>query len=297
MKTKLPGECLEWFTFSSLSSKLPTQTASGQSWEEDLAVLLGLLLSDGEVNNKSNKILFSNKSEALHEVFKEKLESLFGIQKFTSWIDKKGVKITEVKNKDVREFLTKFLSDFRRKKVKGEERFPSLQTEKLRKLLENKNNARKFLQAFFSGDGSVVLSVKWHKRKSSWVFSRRVQVSCKNPSLRKFVAALLKTHFHMKPSVWDREIALERREDIQKFAEEINFLPSVRISRKSKNWFGIEKKALLEVLLKTFGISTRSFKKKEKEEIIESLIKLLPTAERVQVSTGQRGTLAGFRTS
>lgn len=259
------------------------QSASGQSWEEDLATLLGLLLSDGEVNTKTNRILFSNRSEVLHKVFREKLKKLFGIQVFTSWIDKKGVRITQVKSKEVRKFLTRILPQFRRKKLKGENNFPTLEVKELQKMLSKGNLVKKFLQAFFSGDGSVILGVKWHKQKSSWIFTRRVQVTCKNPSLKNFIAVLLRNKLGMKPQIWKKEIALERKEDIQKFAKEINFIPGVKISKKSKNWRKIEKRVLLNLVLRTFGMSLKNFK--DKEEIFEHLRKLLPAAERVQVPT------------
>jgi hypothetical protein len=55
----------------------------------DLGILIGLLITDGCVtwSGGSWRITFTGKSKELHKIFKEKVNKLFGINKFTEIID------------------------------------------------------------------------------------------------------------------------------------------------------------------------------------------------------------------
>jgi hypothetical protein len=57
----------------------------------DLGILVGLLLTDGSVTKSGSHrtIKFINKSERLHQIFKEKISCLFGVNEFQEWDDKR----------------------------------------------------------------------------------------------------------------------------------------------------------------------------------------------------------------
>lgn len=87
--------------------------------QEKLGILIGLLLTDGSVSKSGNsfQIEFTNKSENLHEVFKEEIRRLFQINNFTEISDSryKEIKRTKLRNKKICETLLKIVSTFRTK--------------------------------------------------------------------------------------------------------------------------------------------------------------------------------------
>lgn len=237
-----------------------------KEWE----ILVALLLTDGCVSS-GRFVIFHNKSEILHKLFRGKISELFGRVHFTERIEKNGTKRTQVSRKDIaKKLLQKCrLETFRRKRLKNGE-FPTVRIPSFIKKLSIQK-MRKFLQVAFSADGSISVSVRWHKGNKSWEIRRRIELTCKHPNLRKEFLEILKL-IGFSPRSSGDNITLERKNDIIKFAKEVRFVDGVKIGKDSKNWCGFEKNQILDLAIKTFKLRKEDLEKfKTKEEIIEFL--------------------------
>lgn len=239
----------------------------------DLGILIGLLLTDGCVSfsSRSWRITFSGKSEELLELFKQKMESLFGIKKFSEWTDEFGVKSLQVRQKQVASQLLTLVPTFRTKPFK-DGTFPPVKLPEFFSTLPISELA-KVMQAMFSADGSIVLGVKWRKDKRMWVFTRRVCFTSVTLSLKKQVTQILEEKFGMKPQIWKHDVVLERKSDIIKFKQVIGFVDRVQISKKSKVWEGFEKTQILDLAIKTLDFKKRDLQRFETREDIISFLK------------------------
>ena len=255
-----------------------SQTASSQIHASELSlnlgILVGLLLTDGCASHtKSNnwKITFTNKSEKLHRIFLEKMSNIFEVKKFHEWFD--SIKSTEVQSKEIFNHLMKLTPTFRTKPFNNGE-FPNSKIPEFIMLFD-KRNISKVLRVMFSADGSVCFGVKWHKSKNMWQFTRRVKFSSKHPAIKQQIAELLK-RFELNPETWEKEVVLERRNDLIEFKKEIGFIPGVKVTKNSKNWDGFEKNQILNLLIKSFKLKKKDLQQfKTKEEVINFLKRLL----------------------
>jgi len=238
----------------------------------DLGILVGLLLTDGCVSfsSRSWRITFSGKSEELLGLFKQKMKSLFGIEKFSERIDEFGVKSLQVRHKQVAGQLLSIVPTFRTKPFK-DGTFPLV---KLPEFFRTSpiNELARIMQAMFSADGSIVLGVKWRKDKKMWVFTRRVCLTSVSKSLKEQVAQILEEKFGMRPQIWKHDVVLERKSDIIEFKRLIGFVEGVKISKKSKIWDGFDKTQILDLAIKTFDLKKKDLQRfKVREEIISFL--------------------------
>lgn len=242
----------------------------------DLGILVGLLLTDGCVTHTiSNnwKITFTNKSEELHKIFREKITNIFGIKKFKEWFDKFNIKSTEIQNKAVFKSLLTLTPTFRSKQLDNGT-FPNSKIPEFIIALD-KENISEILKIMFSADGSICLGVKWHKNKNMWQFTRRIKFSSKHPVIKQQITELLR-RFDLNPKIWKKEIVLERKNDIIKFQKEIGFVPNVKVTKNSKNWEGFEKNEILELAVKTLKFKKKDLKHfKSKKEVINFLKSLV----------------------
>jgi len=234
---------------------------------ENMGILVGLLLTDGCVYS-SRFIVFHNKSEAMHELFRKQVTNIFGNVHFTERIENNGAKRTQVTSKSIVKNLIEIcnIKTFRRKQFKNG-KFPQV---KLPEFVKNLSASAltKFLRVIFSADGSISVSVRWHRRNKNWEIRRRLELTCKHPILRKDFLELIKnTGFTPRTSC--ENITLERKKDILKFAKDVRFVNKVVIGRDSKNWTGFEKNQILDLAVKTFIFKKKNLEKfKTKEEII-----------------------------
>ena len=233
----------------------------------NLGILIGLLLTDGWVSSK--QIGISNKSEEMHRIFKEKVSLLFGTQNFKERKSGFNVKQTEVNNISIVKTLIKIckLENFRRKPF-ANGLFPDVRLPEFIKELSNQEKC-KVLQTIFSADGSISLSIRWHKRNKKWEIRRRIELACKHPILRKDLIELLRSVGLRPVNSKNENITLEKKEDLIKFAKEIRFIDGVKISANSKIWHDIEKNKVLDLAVKTIKLDGHFLKKfKTKEEVI-----------------------------
>jgi hypothetical protein len=255
-----------------------SQTASGQirapELNVDLGILVGLLLTDGWINKKV--FGFASTSESLLHLFKEKTEKLFGKHHFVEFVDKRnGVHIIEVNNTKISKKLFELI------KPLGKKQLPHF----FFKL--NDNSLKEILKFVFSCDGSICLGVKWNKQEKRWKFTRKVKLTSWDSEIREGIAHILRK-LKINCTVENRDVVIERENEMIKFQKEIRFVNGVKISGKSKNWKGFEKNQILDLAIKTFKLKKKDLQHfKTKEEVINFLKSLLEApvadAERVQV--------------
>lgn len=237
---------------------------------EDLGVLVGMLLTDGCVAS-SKFLIFHNKSEVMHKLFQRQVTKIFGRVHFTERVEKNGTKRTQVTSrKIVKKLLTLCkIETFRRKQFENGE-FPEVRLPSFIKKL-SRDMRLKILQIIFSADGSVSVSVRWHKRNKNWEIRRRVELSCKHPQLRKDFLELIKS-VGLSPRISGNNITIEKKEDILKFAKEIRFIPGVKIGGDSKFWKGFEKNQILDLAIKSLSLKKKNLEKfKKKDDVINFL--------------------------
>ncbi len=238
----------------------------------DLGILVGLLITDGcvSVSNGNWKINFTNTSETLHKIFKDKMKKIFGVEKFTEYVDKKGVKSVEIKRKEIVQQLLKICPTFRTKRFDNG-KFPSA---KIPDFILNlpQEELSQIMRAMFSADGSVSLGVFWSTGKKSWNLLRRIKFSSHHPTIRKQIYKILKEKYVMVPQIWEDAVVIERYDDILKFYKKIGFVKGVVNTGDSRYWRGIEKISVLRTVCKTLG--RNDFRKLDsKEEVLDFLKK------------------------
>lgn len=239
--------------------------------KESLGILIGLLLTDGCVSDK-RFLIFHNKSEVMHQEFRKYVTEIFGDVHFTERFEVNGTKRTQVTSKKIVKKLLELseMATFRKKQF-DDGVFPET---KLPIFIKNlsKNSRSKLLQAIFSADGSISVSVRWHKGNKNWEIRRRVELSCKNPSLREDFFKLIKD-FGFSPRVSRENITMERKSDILRFTESVRFIPHLKIGGDSKYWKGFEKNKLLDLAAKTFDMERSDIEKFSKKEDVMRFLK------------------------
>lgn len=236
----------------------------------NLGILVGLLLTDGCVSSK-RFLVFHNKSEVMHQLFQKQVSKVFGDIHFTQRIESNGTKRTQVSSKLVVRKLLEMceIKTFRRKQFENG-KFPSV---KLPPFFGNltRDSLFKILQVVFSADGSISIAVRWHKGNDSWEIRRRIELTCKHPKLRNDFFTLISS-IGFSPRTSHENITLEKKSDIQKFANEIRFVPGIKVGGDSKNWKGFEKNQILDLAIKTFDLGKKDLQQfKTKDEVISFL--------------------------
>ena len=244
---------------------------------EKLPMLVGMLLTDGCVSSE-RLILFHSKSEALIKLFKDIICEIFGQVHFTERTESNRTKRIQIASKKLVKKLTEMckIETFRRKRFENGN-LPDTKVPDFIKVLPE-SDLLKFLQVVFSADGSISLSVRWHKRNKNWEIRRRIELSCKHENLKNdFLEILRKIGF--SPTISGDNITIQKRQDILNFSK-VRFVPGVKIGGDSVNWNGFEKNQILDLAVKSFDF--KNFKRFEtKEQIMDFLKSQIPTPERV----------------
>lgn len=240
----------------------------------DLGILIGLLLTDGWVNPKG-VIGIANKSDVLLSLFKNKVRTLFQKNNFCEFTDKRtNVKIIELNSVEVVRLMLNVCPTFRTIPF-SDGTLPKTRLPKFILGLEQ-SEIKEILKIMFSADGAICLGVKWNKIENRWKFTRRVTLTCWNPTLKEDIGKLLNS-IGIEFKISNTDIIIERNVEILKFIKFIGFLNGVKISRKSKNWEGFEKNQILELAIKTFELKKKDLQKfQTKEDVINFLKSLVP---------------------
>lgn len=245
--------------------------------ELDLGVLIGMLLTDGSVNISGGhkNIAFTNKSEVLHQLFKEKMRKIFGISKFQEWKDKRwnNIKTTFLRSSEISERLHQDVPSFRTKPLLDGTFSQAKIPEFVFKLSDQEIG--EILKVMFSADGCICLGVTWNKTDKMWQIRRLVKFACLHPTIKEQVGLLLKK-VGLEHKVEKEGIAIWKKQDVIKFKEKISFVNDVKVTGNSKNWEGFEKNQILNLAIKTFDLKKKDLEKfKTKNGVIDFLKSLL----------------------
>jgi hypothetical protein len=246
----------------------------------DLGMLIGLLLTDGSVNTSGGhkNIAFTNRSEVLHQIFKEKMQRVFGVSKFQEWRDKRwnNVKTTFLRSAKIFKILHSIVPSFRTKPL-SDGTFSPAKIPEFVFNLEEKVIAE-ILKLMFSADGCVCLGVTWNKTDKRWQIRRMVKFACRHPKIKEQVSSLLKK-LGIGNKIKPDGIVIWRKEDILKFKEKIGFVDGVEVTKNSKNWEGFEKNKILNLAIKSFELKKKDLEKfNTKIEVINFLKSLLESS-------------------
>jgi len=199
-----------------------------QEWTPELVNLIAHTIFDGEFNRTNT--FYHNRSIKLINHFKESMKIIYDYEPAT-YKDKNGVIRLGYYSVELTNFLRE-KSDYLVKNIS----------------LMSIDFQREFLKAFFDDEGSIYFQKKRN--------SRRVKGSQYDDEILFLVQRLLK-NFDIESKVDARfhEIIVSRRENLGKFAEEINFSPGVKVNGKRSNsiWKkDLEKRKILSRALNSY---------------------------------------------
>jgi hypothetical protein len=244
--------------------------------DKDLAMLIGLLLGDGGISVISKnrfEIFLTSNSRALRESFRKCLENIFPEKKLRfEEISNKTVKKIRICDKEIGEQLLSFSPTFRTRPcntfpicpmLKGKPEkavcrecrpingFPPV---KIPEFIANGSPELKRLivKGVMSCDGGI----EFHPIKNGIKvnFQRRLFLRCHNP----FLLAQWRKIFEdlgFDTTITKNEIRISGKNQLEKFKKEIGFIEGVEVKR-SKNWKGIDKNMLLDIVIKSFSTSS-----------------------------------------
>ncbi len=206
---------------------------------EQLAMLIGFLLSDGSVYFDKSKrtycIQFTNKNNEMLEKFKFLASHCFGAQNFHINICK-NARSVRFFSKIIAEQLFSYSPSFRTLRFL-DGAYPKVNIPL--EIFANKNLAAAFLQAYASCDGCIY-SNKSHKAV--------VEIACVHPELRQRLFELLKT-LDIESLVTPKGIKICRKSEVEKFASKIRFLRESTVVQSSSANVGKAKNEILDSCL------------------------------------------------
>ena|SRR3989338_4522450 len=204
--------------------------------DENLAALIGFLISDGSVYYDKSKrtycIQFTNKNEQMLEKFKFLVNLCFGIQNFSK--NKcKNANSVRFFSKKIAEHLFTYSPSFRTLRFNNGE-YPK--TCIPQEIFANRNVAIVFLQTYASSDGCIY-SDKDHKAV--------IEIACVHPNIKHQLSELLQT-LDIQSLVTPKGIRINRMSEIKKFASQIRFLPESTVVQSSSANVGRTKNEILD---------------------------------------------------
>lgn len=223
---------------------------------KELAILLGLLFTDGCISPKGNswRIYFSNKSQTLIDLFRDCIIKVFNLNEDRVLIGEtsNGFLKAVLNSKEIGNYLVSQFGTFRTLNFENEmETAAKLPVEELL----NSGYASEFLRAAFTCDGGLSFypaSREGKTRDVKWLI-RTIFLSCKHSGLREEYRDLLKAfNIQTRNVPSDGKIKIETKSDIQKFHEEIGFLGGVAVTDHSKYWRNQPKQQVLELMVSSY---------------------------------------------
>lgn len=224
---------------------------------ESLAILLGLLFTDGCVspkNKNSWRIYFAVKSKLLVELFSRAMIDTFGISREQIRFDttQDGLMRAIVNSRIIGDFLTNMFGTFRTLSYQdGTTTKAKLPVESL----ISSGNVRAFLRAAFSCDGGLAFYPA-HRDGSqggtTWLI-RTIFIACGHQQLRTDYLTLLNNlGIKAREVPQDGKIKIETRTDIEKFYKYIGFVQGVEVTANSKYWIGCCKQDVLKEMVLSY---------------------------------------------
>lgn len=221
--------------------------------DKNLAILLGLLFTDGCVSPKginSWRIYFVNKSRILIELLRDCIVKVFNL-------DTNRVRISKTKNgffkavvdsKEIGNYLVTTFRSFRTLRLKTGN-LPNVRLPVSRLLKSG------YLREFLKTALGICFYPAYRKGArggTRWLI-RTVFLSCIHPKLRADYMVLLKTlGIEIRVVPKDGKIKIETESGIRKFNELIGFIEEVEISNHSKYWSGWSKQNVLKLIVSSY---------------------------------------------
>lgn len=195
-------------------------------WNKNRVSLISHLLFDGEITRSG--CVYTNRNKVLHIQFTVSMKEVypFSPKKYESL---PGVFKTGYYNVELAEYL----------KLKAKELIANIQC------METKFQ-RVFLRSFFDDEGSIY-----------FIGKRRAVRGYQHSYEMLLLVRKLLNNFYIKSKVDKKynEIIISRKENIEKFAKEVNFTPGVRVNGKRSNsvWKkSLEKRNILKKSLASY---------------------------------------------
>lgn len=216
---------------------------------QERAALQALLLTDRSVIPKGNRISFASTSEQMIANFCEAIYAVYGLRIPKERIGfGKGTRqrlyLLQLRSKYICSDLLKDMIY----KTKGTD------VDLPKYWFELPNEGRgKLLRYAFDADGGCSLRVTWLRKKHCFGINREVFLACKNLKLRKQFRLLI-DGMGIKTGESSDKITITSRRDIEIFKNLIGFSAGVNVGFDSRFWHGIEKRKLLDIILKSYHI-------------------------------------------
>jgi hypothetical protein len=200
-----------------------------KEFSEELAEFLGLVFSDGHVNQYI--IYFINKDEALLTRFKELARTLFDIDIKRR---ERPFKIYESK------IYSTNVSKYIQKLIQNKTTIPN-------EIINSEKLSKSFLKGYFSGDGCAAISISFKKSKNKFEVYSFLAIACRRRNITEQLAELLYSLGISKVAIDDAGLKIIRRKDIQTFYNKIGFVDGCKI-RQSQYWRGFKKNQVLKYI-------------------------------------------------
>jgi len=236
-------------------------------------LLAGFLLSDGGITARGKEswtIYFRNKDKSVIEEFQKTLIEACGKRGYitkrsdeTLFIRLHSTKLANRLFSFSKSYRTKACNTFpvcrhlRGKrsscKIYGTQKIDGIEYPKAeipKQVFKNKKLAREFLKIYASCDGGISVVPARNKRGSLFLV-RKVLISVKHPIMSEQLTKLL-LNLGFSPVRYKDQIRLIKREDIQKFKEEIGFIKDAKVSNNSKYLSGYEKNKILDMVIDSY---------------------------------------------
>jgi hypothetical protein len=230
----------------------------------ELAILLGLLYTDGCVCKKDNswRIYFATKSDRLPAILGECIMHLFALEqsrvRFGRTSD--GLVRVVVNSKEIGNYLVGRFGTFRTLRFED----GTLPPAKLPvELLMSSQHTSDFLRAAFSCDGGIGFYPAYRSGSrggTRWLI-RTIFLACAHPQLRTDFNTLLQSlGIRAREVVGDRKLKIENEKDIRLFEERVGFLPGVSITDHSKFWRDLHKDEVLKLMIASYSNPSETLK-------------------------------------
>lgn len=217
-----------------------------KNFSEDLADIVALLLSDGEVRD-NGVISFTNTDDVLIRHFKGQMKKVFGIVHFYEHKQEfNGRKWTNISfcSIDIRDYLKSLTPSY--SSISDETKIPDF-------ILKSSNRIIKtFLESFVSCDGGITVSVFYDKNKKKYIINKSIFFAIANKTLKNQMAFLLRKLGFRPKEYKEDEIVLDTKDDLIKFSKEIGFISMCRVSHSNSYWHGYTKNSVLKMAIKSF---------------------------------------------
>lgn len=241
--------------------------------EIDRAVLQALLLTDGSVVPAKNLVSFGNTSDALIKQFCDLIFKIYGYQIKKTHKGKstrQPLHLVQLKSKAICSDLLSDVSSYRTAPFK-DGKYP--ETNIPEKWFEfGDKEITTILRAVFDADGGCSVRVSWRSKKKCLEIERELFIACQHPKLRSRYKQLL-NKLGIKCGESSTKVVITSKESFEKFRDLINFSEGVLVGYDSKHWHGIDKRELLNILIKSYDIPRGSFQRLEKEQVYSLLAK------------------------